>query len=263
MLKFIFWLLLSINAALFAYGRGYLGNFKEHAREPARLKNQLNADKLKLLTMLTNADGTSALAAPKALLVSTAAPAALATVASAPEAPVAAPAAPAALVAAPPVAAADPKLVACTLVGNFAALDARRFETQVGALQLGPRQSRENVAVQEISSYMVFIAPQGSKEAAERKAEELKSLGISNYFIMNDSAPLKWAISLGVFKSETAAQTLLAALNKQGLSSAKIVGRATQATRLAYRFRDLDAATKTRLDAITARFPQQDARTCK
>ncbi len=50
MLKLIFWSLLAINAVLFAYGKGYLGNFKGEEREPARLKNQLHPDKLKLIT---------------------------------------------------------------------------------------------------------------------------------------------------------------------------------------------------------------------
>ena len=50
MLKFIFWTLLCINGALLAYGQGYLGTFKGDEREPARMKNQLNADKLALVT---------------------------------------------------------------------------------------------------------------------------------------------------------------------------------------------------------------------
>ena len=88
-------------------------------------------------------------------------------------------------------------------MGNFLLADGRRFEAQVAALDLGDRQSRRNVAGQEISSYMVYIPPQGSKEGADRKAGELKQLGVTNYFIMNESSPLRWGISLGVFKSET------------------------------------------------------------
>ena len=36
MLKFIFWSLLAVNAALFAYGQGYLGHFSGNEREPER-----------------------------------------------------------------------------------------------------------------------------------------------------------------------------------------------------------------------------------
>ena len=49
MLKFIFWSLLAVNAALFAYGRGYLGHFSGNEHEPQRLLNQQNADKLTII----------------------------------------------------------------------------------------------------------------------------------------------------------------------------------------------------------------------
>lgn len=225
MLKFIFWFLLCVNAVLFAYGRGYLGNVKGNEREPARMKNQVNADKLKLVP-----------------------------------APPAASAAPA---PAPAPQAAAVALIACTEIGDFAAPDARRFETRVAALELGERQTRDNVAATEITSHIVYIPPLGSKEAAERKAAELKNLGISNYFIMSDSSAMRWGISLGVFKSENAAKTLLAALNKQGVQSARVTGRGSQSTKVAYQFRAIDSATREKLDAIASAFPGQQVRSCK
>lgn len=223
MLKFIFWSLLCINGLLFAYGQGYLGNFKGNEREPARMKSQLRPEAIKLVT----ADEASAAAAPKV------------------------------------PAKVEPAAIACTEIGNFLPGDGKRFEAQLAALDLGERQSRRNVAVQEITNHIVYIAPQGSKEAAERKANELKQMGVSNYFIMSDNSALKWGISLGVFKSEAAAKSLLAALNKQGVHSARIDGRGPTTNRLAYRFREIDADTKARLAEIKARFPQADIRSCK
>ncbi|MEG1054007.1 MAG: SPOR domain-containing protein, partial [Janthinobacterium sp.] len=172
---------------------------------------------------------------------------------------------PAAEEAEKPVAAmpAPPTTYACTEVGNFLLADGRRFEAQVAALDLGDRQSRRNVAGQEISSYMVYIPPQGSKEGAERKAGELKQLGVTNYFIMGDGSPMRWGISLGVFKSESGAQSQLASLNKQGVHSARIGPRYSSSKQLAYQFRDLDAATRARLEKIKAQFPEQELRNCK
>lgn len=229
MLKFVFWLLAGVNVLVLAIGQGYLGNFRSEAREPGRLKNQLHADKL---TLLTQEQATAPAPAPAA------APA-------------------------PAPAEAAPQNYACTEVGNFVLADARRFETQVGALDLGDRQSRRNVAGQEISSYMVYIPPQGSKEGADRKAGELKQLGVTNYFVMNESSPLRWGISLGVFKSESGAQSQLASLNKQGVHSARIGPRYSSSKQLAYQFRDLDAATRARLEKIKAQFPDQELRSCK
>ncbi|MGK5069595.1 SPOR domain-containing protein [Janthinobacterium sp. AD80] len=232
MLKFVFWLLAGVNLLVFAIGQGYLGSFRSETREPARLKNQLQATKLTLLTQ----EQATAPATPPA----------------AEESP-----APAA------VAAAAPLSYACTEVGNFLLADGRRFEAQVASLDLGDRQSRRNVAGQEISSYMVYIPPQGSKEGADRKAGELKQLGVTNYFIMNESSPQRWGISLGVFKSESGAQTQLASLNKQGVHSARIAPRYSASKQLAYQFRDLDAATRARLEKIKAQFPEQELRACK
>ena len=234
MLKFVFWLLAAINLLVLAIGQGYLGSFRTETREPARLKNQLHAEKI---TLLTQAQAT--------------APAEAATPAAAATAPAPAPATPA------------PQVFACTEVGNFVLADARKFEARLEPLELGERQSRRNVAGQDISSYMVFIPPQGSKEGADRKAGELKQLGVTNYFIMGEGSPTRWGISLGVFKSETSAQNHLASLNKQGVHSARVAPRYSSSKQLAYQFRDLDAATRERLDAIAAKFDEQSVRSCK
>ncbi|CAM3095780.1 SPOR domain-containing protein [Janthinobacterium lividum] len=228
MLKFVFWLLAGVNLLVLAIGQGYLGSFRTETREPARLKNQLQAGKLTLLTQ----EQATAPAAEEGATPTAAAP-------------------------------APPTSYACTEVGNFLLADGRRFEAQVAALDLGDRQSRRNVAGQEISSYMVYIPPQGSKEGADRKAGELKQLGVTNYFIMNESSPLRWGISLGVFKSETSAQSQLASLNKQGVHSARVAPRYSAGKQLAYQFRDLDAATRARLEKIKTQFPDQELRNCK
>ena len=109
---------------------------------------------------------------------------------------------------------------------------------------------------------MVMIPPMGSKEAADRKAAQLKEQGVSNYFIINDS-PARWGISLGVFKSEAAAKTLLAALVKQAVTGARVAGRSSQVTRQVYRFSDIDSGTREQLAAIAAKFDNIDLRACK
>jgi cell division protein FtsN len=220
-LKFVFWSLLAVNGLLLAYSQGVLGNFKGNEREPARMKSQLNTDKL----VLVSAARASA--------------------------------------AAPEPARAPAEAAACLEVGDFAAADARRFEARLEPLGLGERLSRQVLGASDPSSYMVYIPPQGGKEAADRKAAELKALGVTNYFIMSDSSPQKWGISLGVFKSEAAAQTLLAALNKQGVHSARVAARGGQAGKVAFQLRDVDAATKAKIDDIAGSFPAVETRSCK
>lgn len=224
MLKFVFWCLLCMNGLLLAYGQGMLGNFTGNEREPARLSNQLHADKLVLLA-----------AAP----------------------------APAQAQSAPPAPEVAAQPLACFEVGNFAQAEARRFEARLAPLELGDRQSRRAIATTEVTSYMVMMPPQGSKEAADRKAAELKALGVTNFYIMSDASPLKWAISLGVFKSDAAAQSQLAALARQGVHSARVSPRAAQASKIAYQFRGIDAAAKAKVDDFAASFPALETRACK
>lgn len=233
MLKLIFTALLCANAALLAYGQGWLGTTALGVREPERIARQSNTDKLQLLS------------------------AAAATAAPAMPAPAPAPAQPDA-----PAPAVASVAASCTEIGNFGAPEARRFDDLIAPLSLGSKLVKSNVTTQEITIHMVMIPPQGSKEAADKKAAELKEKGVSDFYIMNDS-PAKWGISLGAFKSEAAAKTLLAALNKQGVTGARIAGRSSPVTRLVYRFTDIDAASRTRLKSIAGKFDEIDLRSCK
>lgn len=232
MLKFIFALLVAANLALFAYGKGYLGQFSGNEREPGRLLQQQNADKLQLVSA-SKAEGVAAAATVP-------------------------PAAP------PPAPAAreEAAAIACLEAGNFVLADARKFEERLAPLELGERQQRRNLPGQEISSYIVHIPPQGNRAAAEKKADELRSLGITNFFVLNDSSPLRWGISLGVFRTEAAAQAQLAALSKQGVQSARVAPRYSGSKQLIYQFRDINEDTKARIAKILDKFPEQETRSC-
>jgi hypothetical protein len=240
-LRFVFWSLLLLNAALFAYAQGFLGNGKGTEEERARIKPQLEAARL---TVLTNAQAEAAKATPAASSATAAA-----VEASSPAAPAAA------------AAAANP--LACIDVGTFSAGEARRFESRLAKLDLGERQSRQAVQAQDVTSYLVNIPPQGSKEAADRKAGELRSLGLTNFFVMSGDSPMKYAISLGVFKTESGAQALLAQLNKQGVHTARITPRGPQATRYSYRFRDIEADTRERIVAVADAVSSAETSACR
>lgn len=218
MLKFAFWVLLALNAALFAYGRGYLGKPQGSEREPARLKNQLAAERIVLLS------AAEARAAADAAAATPAAPA--------PSQPAAAPA------------------LACVQTGPIAGGELRRFETRIAALELGERQARVNVPHQEVTSYMVYLPPGGGKEGADRRAAELKTQGVENFFVIQGEGPMKYAISLGVFKTEAAAQTQAAMLGRQGVRGVRILPRGPQGMRTAYQFRNITLEERKRIEEI-------------
>ncbi len=235
MLKFVFWALLALNAVLFAYGRGYLGTPAGSEREPARLKNQLATERIALLGE----------AEAKALADS------VKPAAEAPAAP-----------AAPTEPAPAAPLLACVQAGPFAAGDVRRFESRIARLELGERQSRISVPFQEVSSYMVYLPPAGGKEGADKRSAELKERGVDNFFVMQGESAMKYAISLGVFKTEAAAQIQAATLGRQGVRGVRILPRGPQGTRTAYQFRNIDAGTRTRIAGIADGFSGAQLRDC-
>lgn len=235
MLRFVFWSLLFLNAALFAYAQGFMGTSKGSDEERARIKPQLEPARL---TLLTNEQAEAAKTAPAAASAPATAPAA----AAAPE---------------------PAKALACIDVGTFSAGEAKRFESRLAALDLGERQSRQAVQAQDVTSYLVNIPPQANKEAADRKAGELRELGISNFFIMQGDSPMKYAISLGVFKTESGAQTLLAQLNKQGVHSARITPRGPQTTRFSYRFRDIGDDARERIVKVADAVSAAETKNCR
>jgi len=235
-LKFVFWALLALNALLFAYAQGYLGKIEGGEREPQRLKNQLASERM---VMLSAAEARAA--------AETAAP---------PVEPTPQPAEPA------PVSPPAADTIACTQVGAFAASDARRFETRLARLALGERASRSSVPFQEVTSHLVYLPPNGGKEGADRRVAELKEKGVANYFVMQGDSPLKWAVSLGVFKTETAAKTLAAALGKQGVGGVRILPRGPQGTRATWRLRDLTPDERTRVADIADDFTGVQLRGC-
>jgi hypothetical protein len=223
LLRFVFWALLCANALLFAYGRGLLGSVEAETREPARVRNQIAAGKLVLLS------GAQAQAIAEA--------AAPAPAAEEPEPVADAPAPVVPAVAPQPAAPA----IACVETDAFAAGDARRFETRLARLDLGARQTRLMVPFQEVTSHLVYLPPAGGKEGADRRTAELRERGVTNSFVMQGDSPLRWAISLGVFKTETAARTEAARLTKLGVANVRVLPRGPQSQRFAYRFRDIDA----------------------
>ncbi|WP_334189041.1 SPOR domain-containing protein [Noviherbaspirillum sp.] len=251
MLKFFFWILLLANAVLLAYQQGYLDELVASGREPGRLQNQLNADKIRVAPVPPQASAPQA-SAPS---VETAA------MTAAVDQPAPAPSSPAQSTPAAEVVAQKADTPSCVEIGNFNAADAQRFESRLAALSLGDRVSRHGV--QEVLRHMVYIPPQPDREAAERKTAELRQLGVTDFYVIQDNSDMRWAISLGVFKIEDVARAHLADLNRKGVRSARIGERTLTTKAVAFRFKGWDAAMKESVDKIRTDFPNLEMRECK
>lgn len=166
------------------------------------------------------------------------------------------------MAASPVVVTQTGESVSCLEWGAFQLSELTNVEEKLNSLSFGQRQSRQSA--QEIASTIVYIPPLGSKSAAENKAAELTSLGVTDFFIIQDqSSNLRWGISLGVFKSEEAAKQLLAKLISNGVRGAQLGTRTVASNKFNFVFKDVSGSEKASLDKLKAEFPAQDLRECK
>jgi hypothetical protein len=234
MLKFLFWSLFLANIGLLMYQQGYLESWIPDGHEPARMSRQAHAELMKPIAgseIATLATDTNTHANPISAAVKEAAK----------ESP-------------------KSEALACKEIGNFDAASAKRFETLIQPLALGDKVSHRDIA--ETANNIVYIPSQGSKEGAEKKASELRHFGVNDFYIIQDAGPFHWGISLGVFKSEEAARSLLTALNQKGVHSARLGIHNVGSTKTAYQLRNLDATAIASVDKIVSEFQHIDAHGC-
>ena len=173
---------------------------------------------------------------------------------------------PAALPAPQPVAAKKPAVApaagaaACMEWGSFTLADAPRAEKALEPLALGARLAQRRT--EEVAGWWVFMPPQGNRQAALRKAAELKTLGVDEYFIVQEEGEYRWALSLGVFRSEDAAQARLGALRAQGVRTARVGPRETVVPKIWLQVKSVDAPLQARLKEIANQIEGSELREC-
>lgn len=164
------------------------------------------------------------------------------------------------------VAALGPAKVAaladvCVEWGPLSDSDRTRALALLDQLDLSSLVSQKKVEV--VANYWVFIPAAANRPAADRRLQELKSLGIKDALLI-DSGAQRWAIALGAFQTEAAAQARLDALSAQGVKTAKVGARAQSIAQTALVVRDPPALAIARLKEVQGGFPDSDikAGTC-
>jgi hypothetical protein len=160
----------------------------------------------------------------------------------------------------PAAAAAAAPLTGCLEWGSFTLADYPRAEKALEPLALGSRLVQRRT--EEIAGWWVFIPPQGSRQNAIRKAAELKGLGVEDYFIVVDEGESRWALSLGVYRTEEAAHARLAALRAQGVRTALVAPRETIVPKVWLQVKGIDAELEARLHDIARQIDGSELRTC-
>lgn len=162
------------------------------------------------------------------------------------------------MAARPPATAPAAK---CMEWGSFTLTDAPRAEKALEPLGLGGRLAQRRTEEQAL--WWVFIPPADTGRAgAMRKASELKALGVEDYFIVQDEGPYRWAVSLGVFRTEEAARARLAAVHTQGVRSAQLGARETIVPKVWLQVKGVDGALEAKLREVTRAIEGSELRSC-
>lgn len=214
-MRVLVFLLALANLLFFAYAQGYLGG--NNNPDAARVAKQVNPESMRVVSR-----GEPPLAEKKPTENK-----AEADAGEVPKPEAAAPAAPTEVAKTETEKkAAEPakESVACLAWAALSATEADRLSALLSEKFDDFRQSRRT-APAEGGAWWVFIPPQASKADADKKAAELKKLGVADFFVIQDNGPNRWAISLGVFSAEAGAKGRLAELKDKGVKSAKAGAR--------------------------------------
>ena len=166
------------------------------------------------------------------------------------------------LLAAPEVArtAKRAQAVACVEWGAFTGEETGRAQEALAPLALGAKLTPRRI--DEAAAWWVFIPPQGSRQAATIKTGELKRLGIDDYFIVQEDPKVRFAISLGVFRTQEAAMNRLEHLRSKGVRTAQLGARDTQVQKIWFQVRDVPEAVVAKLNELRQGFPGSEVKDC-
>ena len=148
----------------------------------------------------------------------------------------------------------------CLEWGSFTLADYPRAEKALEPLALGARLGQRRT--EETAGWWVFIPPQGTRQAALKKAAELKALGVEDYFVVADESDSRWAVSLGIFRTEEAAHARLQGLRAQGVRSAIVGLRETVVPKVWIQVKGVDTQLEARLRDIAREIEGTVLRPC-
>jgi len=228
--------LVLLNVGFFAWAK-FIAPV-ESGTDPQPLTRQLEPDRLRIVPVVPVVPGVPNV------------PQGAAASATAAAAPTPAPPAP------------RPARIACLEWGSFTLADAPAAARVVDSLGLADRLTERRT--RETAGWWVFIPPQRDlRQGAQRKARELRALGIKDYFVVQEEGPNRWAVSLGVFRTEERARARLEALERRKVRSAEVGPRETRVPKVWLQLREIEPSMKDQLEIVVSRIPGTQLRVCE
>jgi SPOR domain len=223
MTKWIAWLLLLANLALFGWMRWGVQLTENADSGPTQVA--LHPEKIKVLDMLP---------------------------ASTPE-PGSTPGMSLTLSAVSSATANASKSAICAEWGEFSGDDLSHAQVALSLLKLGDKLTQRGV--ERNHGYWVYIPPLKKRANVKKKIAELKARGVKDYFVVQEKGKWLNAISLGVFGTKDAAEKYMVALSKKDVRSAKVGERQSKLKYTVFVIKDIDVGTQDKLEALQKEYP--------
>ena len=153
----------------------------------------------------------------------------------------------------PRIGEAPRAAVACLEWGLLAGAEVARADAAVAGLELPAASVRRAVA--DSGGYWVYLPPAKTKAEVDRRVATLKSRGVQEFYVVQESGQWRNAISLGIFKSEDSARARAAKLKQSGVQDVALERRENILKQIAYFVREPDPRAVARLAELQREFP--------
>lgn len=215
-MKLLFLILVAANLALFAWQRGAFGTLPETGREPARMAQQVEPQKVRALSP-AEVQARREQAQRMAAL--------------------------------PPGVEIDLSAgVGCVEFGDLSEAQAVRIRPRLDALALS--EAPQARAVELPGWYMVYVPPFKTRAEAERAATRMREQGVRELAVMGENTALRFGIALGSFRTQEAASKHLADLTRMGVAGARLADKPSTLPGTRYVLRGVSAAAGGSLVAL-------------
>lgn len=160
------------------------------------------------------------------------------------------------------VAALGPAKVAaladvCLEWGPFGDSDKARAQADLEPSGLGRLLTQKRV--ENSTAFWVFLPRSSNRAAIDMRVAELKAAGVRDVAVV-DAGAQRYAISLGVFRTEEAARALVADLARQGITDAQAGPRQQTVVQTLLVIRDPEAAVVARVRALQPTYQGSEIR---
>jgi hypothetical protein len=145
----------------------------------------------------------------------------------------------------------------CLEWGPFGDADRTRALADLEPLALGKLLTQRRI--ESSTAFWVYVPPLANKAAAETRSAVLRAAGVKDLFVV-DSGRDRFAISLGNFRTEEAANAYLAELAAKNVTTARVGQRQLTTVSTLLVIRDPREPVMARLREIASSYPGSEAK---